>query len=292
MRTLADFAAYRPATISRIAQALAADSSSYLLKGPRGSGADELLGAIAQTLVGDCGGCGECASCRAVADGEHPDVLLAQGEQHKPVAVEELRRIVRFASLAPTQARYRVVVIPDIDTLRLTFPVILKALEEPPTATKWLLSAALIGSELAPVASRCLTIELEAPSDVEIEHRFREHKLEPSALLIKWTRHRLDRVELFARLTDPERYLSTYADLPSLIREDARWCMELAHRLMPEELGSAGESEEIIQCGLEVLVAAHTDDGDWLRRATRASASLNRHLPLQLVLAELILRSG
>ncbi|WP_298336287.1 hypothetical protein [Ferrimicrobium sp.] len=292
MRTLAAFRAYRPMTIDRIIQALAADSSSYLLKGPRGSGADELLGAIAQALVGSCGGCGQCSSCRAVADGEHPDVLWAQGEQHKSVPVEELRRIVRFASLAPTQARYRVVVIPDIDTLRLTFPVILKALEEPPTATKWLLSAALIGAELAPVASRCLTVELEAPSDSEIWDRFREYKLEPSELLIRWTRRRLDRVELFARLTDAERYLSTYEELPSLIRDDARWCMELVHRLTPEDLGSVSASEEIIQCGLEILVASHTGSGDWLRRAARASTSLKLHLPIQVVLAELIMRSG
>jgi hypothetical protein len=208
------------------------------------------------------------------------------------VAVEELRRVVRFASLAPVQASYRVVIIPDIDTLRLTFPVILKALEEPPTATKWLLSAALIGEELSPVASRCFTVELEAPSDDEIEERFQEAKIPANEALVRWTRRRLDRVALFAHLTDAERYLSTFQDLPELVQEDARWCMELVHRLIPDDLGSTGDAEEIIQCGLEILVAAHPDSSDWLRRATRASSSLTRHLPVQLVLAELILRAG
>lgn len=292
MRTLPDFRKYRPLTVDRIELALAADSSSYLLKGPRGCGADELLGAIAQVLVGACGGCGHCWTCRAVEDGEHPDVLLAQGERGKTVPVEELRRLVRFASLAPVEASYRVVIIPEIDTLRLTFPVILKALEEPPTATKWLLSAALIGSELSPVASRCFTVEIEAPSDVEIEERFREARIDASETLVRWTRRRLDRVALFARLGDPERYLSTFRDLPELVREDARWGMELVYRLTPDDIGSAGDAEEIIQCGLEILVAAHPENSDWLRRATRASSSLTRHLPAQLVLAELILRAG
>ncbi|WP_276941120.1 hypothetical protein [Ferrimicrobium acidiphilum] len=292
MRTLAEFRQFRPLTVGRIEAALDADSSSYLLKGPRGCGADELLGAIAQALLGGCGGCGHCWACREVADGEHPDVLWAQGERGKAVAVEELRRVVRFASLAPVQARYRVVIIPDIDTLRLTFPVILKALEEPPTATKWLLSAALIEAELSPVASRCFTVELEAPSDDEIEERFREANVHATAALVRWTRRRLDRVSLFARLTDAERYLSTFQDLPELVRDDARWCMELVHRLTPEDLGNTGDAEEVIQCGLEILIAAHPENADWLRRATRASLSLSRHLPVQLVLAELILRAG
>ena len=247
---------------------------------------------MALALVGACGGCGVCSSCVAVADGEHPDVLFAQGERGKLVPVEELRRLVRFASLAPTQAAHRVVIIPDIDTLRLSFPVILKALEEPPTATRWLLSAALIGAELAPVASRCFVIEIEAPSMAEIEGRFDEVQLEPTEQLVRWTRRRLDRVALFARLTDAERYLSGFANLPDLVREDARWSLELVYRLTPRDLATTAEAEEVLQCGLEILIAAHPENADWLRRASRASLSLARHLPIQLVLAELILREG
>ncbi|MCI2975657.1 MAG: hypothetical protein MP439_06235 [Ferrimicrobium sp.] len=292
MRTFVELETFRPLSVERIRQALGANSSSYLLKGPRGCGADEFLGVMTQALVSDCGGCGTCASCVAVVDGEHPDVLWAQGDRAKAVPIEELRRLVRFASLAPTQAPHRVVVIPDIDTLRLTFPVILKALEEPPTATRWLLSAALISADLAPVASRCFGIELEAPTADEIALRFQEAKVATTERLIRWTRRRLDRVDLFARVPDAERYLAGFENLPDLVRDDARWSMELVRRLTPEDLATTAEAEELVQCGLEILIASHPENADWFARSTRASMSLARHLPIQLVLAELILRHG
>lgn len=285
MTSLRELASYRPATASRLTAVLGGPTAILLL-GPRGTGIEEVALAAAAALVCESGGCGACDSCRRVAEGHHPDVIVAEGEPTKPLAIEELRRLVRTAALAPIEGRARVVVVPSVDRALAGFPVLLKAIEEPPPTTRWLLTASGVPGELAPIASRCVRVPIEPPTVEELRARLAERGLAPTEELLAVLRGRPGLIEALAALPDPVEYFAQWSRVPELARAEARWGLALAHRLDPGERNPFREL--LLVAGLEVLLA--TAEPPWARRVERAALSLARHLPVRLVLAELVLR--
>jgi len=197
-----------------------------------------------------------------------------------------LRRLVRMAALAPTEGRVRVVVVPNIDRALAGFPVLLKAIEEPPPTTRWLLSASGIPSELVPIASRCVRVPIEPPSTHELSERLAARGITPTESLLSVLRGRPALIEALAALDDPLEYFGQWSRVPELARAEARWGLTLANRLDPGE--GHPFREPLLLAGLEALLLAA--DPPWVRRARRAALSLARHLPVRLVLAELVLR--
>jgi len=285
MRSLRELATYRPATASRLGAVLGGPTAILLL-GPRGTGVEEVAIAAAAALLCERGGCGECDSCRRVAEGLHPDVVVAEGDPARPLAIEELRRLVRAGALAPTEGRARVVIVANVDRALAGFPVLLKALEEPPPATRWLVTASGVPSELLPVASRCVRVPIEPPSGSELAARLVERGLEPTDGLLAVLRGRPGLIGALATLEDPLEYFAVWSRVPELARAEARWGLALAHRLDPGE--GHPFREMLLLAGLEVLLG--TAEPAWGRRVERAALSLARHLPVRLVLAELVLR--
>jgi DNA polymerase-3 subunit delta' len=139
---------------------------AWLFTGPPGSGRSVAARAFAAALQCPDHGCGHCASCRTVMAGTHADVreVVPEGLSIK---VDEMRALVQLAARRPASARYQVLVITDAD--RLTEGAgnaLLKAVEEPPERTVFLLCAPSDHQDDVPITirSRCRLVPLGAPA--------------------------------------------------------------------------------------------------------------------------------
>lgn len=140
-------------------------SHAWLITGPPGSGRSNAARAFAAALQCERGGCGECNQCRTSLSGAHPDVTLVRTEQLS-IGVDEVRDLVRRASIAPVLRRAQVIVVEDAD--RVTergADALLKAIEEPAPKTVWLLCAPTPEDVAVTIRSRCRLLHLHTPSD-------------------------------------------------------------------------------------------------------------------------------
>ncbi|UNX55263.1 DNA polymerase III subunit delta' [Georgenia sp. TF02-10] len=139
---------------------------AWLITGPPGSGRSVAARALAAALqCTDPGepGCGRCAACRTVLAGTHPDVTLV-GTEKVVFSIEEIRPLVAQAQRAPAQGRWRVMLMEDADRMvERTSNVLLKAVEEPPPRTVWLLCAPSPEDVLTTIRSRCRAVHLRVP---------------------------------------------------------------------------------------------------------------------------------
>lgn len=154
---------------------------AWLFTGPPGSGrsaaAKAFAGALQCTTADDRPGCGECTGCRTAVLGTHADVRMVVPEGLS-ISVAEMRALVQTAARRPTTGRWQIVIISDAD--RLTegaANALLKAVEEPPERTVFLLCAPSDHPDDVSVTirSRCRTISLGTPRASAIaevlEHR-------------------------------------------------------------------------------------------------------------------------
>jgi DNA polymerase-3 subunit delta' len=147
---------------------------AWLFTGPPGSGRSVAARAFAAALQCTTAtfppGCGECTGCRTAMAGTHADVRLVVPEGLS-ISVAEMRALVQTASRRPTTGRWQVVIIEDAD--RLTegaANALLKAVEEPPARTVFLLCAPSDHPDDVSVTirSRCRAISLGTPSAAAI----------------------------------------------------------------------------------------------------------------------------
>ena len=144
---------------------------AWLFTGPPGSGRSVAARAFAAALECATGqGCGECAGCRTTMAGTHADVRLVVPEGLS-ISVAEMRALVQTSARRPTGGRWQVVIIEDAD--RLTegaANALLKAVEEPPARTVFLLCAPSDHPDDVPVTirSRCRPIALRTPAPAAI----------------------------------------------------------------------------------------------------------------------------
>lgn len=142
---------------------------AWLFTGPPGSGrsvAALCFAAALQCTSDGPPGCGQCRACTTTMAGTHSDVLRIVPEGLS-ISVEDAREIVRNASRRPTTGRLQIVIIEDAD--RLTegaANALLKAVEEPPPLTVFLLCAPSIDPEDIAITlrSRCRHVALVTPS--------------------------------------------------------------------------------------------------------------------------------
>ncbi|MDR1151987.1 MAG: DNA polymerase III subunit delta' [Bifidobacteriaceae bacterium] len=137
---------------------------AWLITGPPGSGRSVAARAFAAAIQCPDGGCGQCRECRTVVAGSHPDVVTLT-TQNVLISVADVRGLVGAASRAPSVGRWRVVVVEDADRMtERTSNVLLKAIEEPPARTVWLLSAPSPRDVIVTIRSRCRPVALGIPS--------------------------------------------------------------------------------------------------------------------------------
>jgi DNA polymerase-3 subunit delta' len=136
---------------------------AWLITGPPGSGRSHAARAFAAALQCTHGGCGECKACKTALTAAHADVTLLATEK-VTIGIEEVRGLSMLAQRAPSEGRWRVIIIEDADRMtERTSNVLLKAIEEPPPRTVWLLCAPHAHDVSVTIRSRCRVVALRTP---------------------------------------------------------------------------------------------------------------------------------
>ncbi|MFH5824946.1 DNA polymerase III subunit delta' [Georgenia sp. AZ-5] len=139
---------------------------AWLITGPPGSGrsvAARAFAAALQCTDPDEPGCGRCQGCTTALAGTHADVSLISTEK-VTFKIEEVRPLISQAQRAPAQGRWRVMLMEDADRMvERTSNVLLKAIEEPPPRTVWLLCAPSPEDVITTIRSRCRAVHLRVP---------------------------------------------------------------------------------------------------------------------------------
>ncbi|RGC68316.1 DNA polymerase III subunit tau [Micromonospora sp. MW-13] len=140
---------------------------AWIFTGPPGSGrsvAARAFAAALQCLHGT--GCGECQGCHTTLAGTHADVRLVVPEGLS-IGVGEMRALVLRAASTPSGGRWQVVIVEDADRLtEAAGNALLKAVEEPPPRTVFLLCAPSTHPDDVSVTirSRCRVVPLRQPA--------------------------------------------------------------------------------------------------------------------------------
>ncbi|MGX1583000.1 DNA polymerase III subunit delta' [Microbacterium sp. NPDC055502] len=151
-------------------RAAAADPSAlshaWLITGPPGSGRSTLAYAFAAALIAE--GPDDDATMRQVLAGTHPDVTALRTDK-VIITIAEARSLVERSYFAPSAGRYRVIVVEDADRMvERTSNVLLKALEEPPEQTVWILCAPSEADLLPTIRSRVRSLRLREPDVADV----------------------------------------------------------------------------------------------------------------------------
>lgn len=143
----------------------AAMTHAWLFTGPPGSGRSVAARAFAAALQCPTGGCGTCQACHTTLAGTHADVRFVVPEG-LTIGVGEMRALVLRAASAPTQGRWQVLLVEDADRLtEQAGNALLKAIEEPPSRTVFLLCTPSTHPDdiSVTIRSRCRVVPLRQP---------------------------------------------------------------------------------------------------------------------------------
>jgi len=148
-----------------LARALRQPHHAYVFSGPEGSGKRLAMRAFAAALLCPDGGCGECRSCRLALGERHPNMLVLEPTGPDILVGRDAsdtntaRWFASRAYLTPVEPGAKVMVVLQADRMRAeAADVLLKALEEPPAGTVFLLTSARPDEIPDTVRSRCQEI--------------------------------------------------------------------------------------------------------------------------------------
>jgi DNA polymerase-3 subunit gamma/tau len=158
------------AMVRTLRNAFAADriAHAFVLTGVRGVGKTTTARIIAKGLncVGPDGAggptiepCGRCEPCRAIAEGQHVDVMEMDAASR--TGVGDIREIIDSVAYRAASARYKVYIVDEVHMLSASaFNALLKTLEEPPAHVKFVFATTEIRKVPVTVLSRCQRFDL------------------------------------------------------------------------------------------------------------------------------------
>ena len=252
----ADVTAGRPA-------APGAMTHAWLFTGPPGSGRSVAARAFAAALQCERAGalgCGECSACRTVAARTHPDIHSVVPEGLS-IGVNEMRLVVGRAARRPSLGQWQIVVIEDADRLtEQASNALLKAVEEPPERTVFLLCAPSLHPDDVSVTirSRCRLVTLRTPPADAVAGVLRADGFDPGTA--NWAaaagQGHVGRSRRLARDDDARRRRSEVLAIPASLTS-LQACLEAADHLVSAAEGEANAlSAELDSAETESLQVA------------------------------------
>ena len=198
-------------------QTLQQRAHALLLQGPQGVGQFEMALTLAQAWL--CEGasdrtpCGVCTSCHLVQAHSHPDLLVllpealqeslgwnaagddeaasdkaSKAKPSKEIKVAAVRSAVVFAQITSARGRGKVVVLHPAERMNhISANTLLKTLEEPPGAARFILSCAAPDALLPTIRSRCQSVTLQLPATDVATLWLRERGVAEPAILLAAT---------------------------------------------------------------------------------------------------------
>lgn len=181
---------------AQLKQLLLQRGHAWLLGGPSGLGQLDLALALARAWLCENpsaeGACGRCGSCHAVDVHTHADLCLLAPEalalelgwpldektqndlddkKRKPskeIKVEAAREAVSFTQFTRSRGSTKVVLVFPAERMNgITANTLLKTLEEPPGAVKFILATEAAHQLLPTIRSRCLSHSMGWPAPLE-----------------------------------------------------------------------------------------------------------------------------
>lgn len=225
------------AAAARADSAAAGMSHSWLITGPPGSGRSNLAYAFAAALLSAGNPHRTEQVERQVVARSHPDLGVLSTDR-VIITVDEVRALVAASQFSPSVASYRVMVIEDADRMtERTSNLLLKALEEPPPRTVWILCAPSEADLLPTVRSRVRSVRLRVPSVQDVAALLTARNAVSRELAEQSAREAQSHVGMAQRLATSEEARARRAEtltlalsnrsVPSAIRSAARF-LELA----------------------------------------------------------------
>ena len=170
------------------------------------------------------------------------------------IGIDDVRGIVTTAHYAPAEGRHRVIVIEDADRMpERTSNVLLKALEEPPERTVWLLCAPSEADLLPTIRSRARSLRLVTPPSEEVARLLHERDGVPFDAAERAARLAQSHIGMARRLaSDPE----------ALARRERSVELALSVETLGEAMRAAAELLKVAQADAD----AYTEQLDAVER--------------------------
>jgi DNA polymerase-3 subunit delta' len=269
--------------VSLLSRAVARDTlpPSLLLAGPAGIGKRRVAMAVAaavnclqprQSTEFERDACGQCAACKRIERGVHPDVILIEPGDTGTIKIEQVRDVIDRAGYRPFEGRRRVVVIDEADAMvPAAQNALLKTLEGPPSASKFILVSSMPDSLLPTVQSRCPRLRFGPLSAGEVaEILVRDHDYSES--------------DARAAAVDADGSVGRALSSESADLIDARGA---AQRIL-EQAARTSDPSRLVDSVKDVVTkkGSSANERDQLAACLRATASLLRDLGLIAVHAE------
>ncbi|MDQ3068411.1 MAG: DNA polymerase III subunit [Acidobacteriota bacterium] len=196
-----DITGHRP-LLKLLASAVARDSlpQSLLFNGPQGVGKFAIAMAVAQAVncperkayregaergagaprATEPGGvqgtpplaedaCGRCSSCTRIARHVHGDVILVEPGDTGSIKIEQIRDALEKVAYRPFEGRRRVIIIDQLEAAAgAAQDALLKRLEEPTSASMFILVSSQCDMLLPTVRSRCYQLRFAPLSDADV----------------------------------------------------------------------------------------------------------------------------
>jgi DNA polymerase-3 subunit gamma/tau len=140
-------------------------AASFIFAGPRGVGKTTTARILARALNCVNGPtpepCGTCEACVEIAEGRSLDVLEIDGATYTGVdAVREV--IIQPLGIAPMRDRFKIFIIDEVHRLsKHAFDALLKSIEEPPPAVKFMMATTDLRAVPDTIQSRSQVFELK-----------------------------------------------------------------------------------------------------------------------------------
>lgn len=177
-------------------------AQSWLITGPAGSGRSLVARAFAADLLGSAVDSEQVD--RLVRSGTHPDLTVLATERVL-ITIDEVRELVDASYRSPVTAPWRVIIIEDADRMvERTSNVLLKALEEPPPRTVWILCAPGEADVIPTIRSRVRSVRLGIPAITAIATMLTEREGIDPVIAEQSARHAQSHIGMARRLATSE----------------------------------------------------------------------------------------